>query len=191
MLTAAGRRQACTAGDTLMIACMHPQAVPDSHVTVRPVTDAMAARLCDLRVETAQYRYVGDIQAALFDAAGKPQCQAMAVLLGDEVVGFYCIDFACGDAHRAVLRGLRIDRNHQGRGLGRRALAACIDDLRRRHPGVRTLVAHVDHGNRRAIDLYRGAGFREADAWDFGGPLPQQQLELALDAGQPPDDVGK
>lgn len=164
-----------------------PEAATEATLTVRPVTPALAAQLRALRVEAGQYCYVGDVQAALVEAEADPHCEAMAVLLGDRAVGFYRIDLAPpgqglapASEARATLRGLCIARELQGGGLGTRALRACIDDLRRRHPRVRLLTVSVDCGNRRAIEAYRSAGFGEAGIWHFGAAMPRQMMQLRL-----------
>ena len=175
----------------MMPAMARPAAPEASHqapaLTVRPVTPALAAQLRALRVAPGQYGYVGDIQAALVEAEGDPHCEAMAVLLGERVVGFYRIalaplgaGLAPSSEARATLRGLCIARELQGRGLGALALRACIDDLRRRHRQLRLLSVSVDCGNRRAIALYRNAGFADAGIWHFGGVMPRQMMQLRL-----------
>lgn len=164
-----------------------PEAALQATLAVQPVTPALAAQLRALRVAPGQYGYVGDIQAALVEAEGDPHCEAMAVLLGERVVGFYRVALTpldagpapCAEAW-ATLRGLCIARELQGRGLGTRALRACIDDLRSRHPQLRMLSVSVDCGNRRAIEMYRNAGFAEAGIWHFGAGMPRQMMQLRL-----------
>lgn len=165
-----------------------PEVSLQAALTVQPVTPALAAQLRTLRVAPGQYGYVGDIQAALVEAEGDPHCEAMAVLLGERVVGFYRIALAPPDAGlapcseaRAMLRGLCIARELQGRGLGTRALRACVEDLRRRHPRVRVLSVAVDCGNRRAIEVYRTAGFADAGVWHFGAAMPRRMMQLRLE----------
>ena len=171
-----------------------PEVALQATLTVRPVTPALAGQLRAMRVEPGQYGYVGDIQAALVEAEGDPHCEAMAVLLGERVVGFYRIALAPLDAGlappteaRATLRGLCIARELQGRGLGTRALRACIDDLRRRHPQLRLLSVSVDCGNRRAIEVYRSAGFADTGIWHFGATMPRQMMQLRLQGTLPQD----
>jgi RimJ/RimL family protein N-acetyltransferase len=164
-----------------------PEVALQATLAVQPVTPALAGQLRALRVEPGQYGYVGDIQAALVEAEGDPHCEAMAVLLGERVVGFYRIVLAPLDAGlapsteaRATLLGLCIARELQGRGLGTRALRACIDDLRRRHPQLRLLSVSVDCGNRRAIEVCRDAGFADVGVWQFGATMPRQMMQLRL-----------
>ncbi len=161
-----------------------PQSVDRTVVSVRPVTPELAAAVRALRVDPAQYAFVGDVQANLIECECTPDSEAMAVLADGEVVGFYRIDlrpgaFAGADygSSCAALRSLLIDRRWQGRGLGTRALQACCADLERRHPQLRLLALTVNCANPAAIGAYRNAGFVNGGL-HFGGNAGPQHLML-------------
>ena len=162
-----------------------PQPSDIADVRVVPVaTPKLAAAVRALRADPAQYVFVGDVAANLVDAEAAPHSEAMAVLAGGEVVGFYRIDlrpgaFAGCDYGEACasLHSLLIDRAHQGRGLGARALAACCADLEQRHPGLRLLALTVNCANLGAIRAYRRAGFVNGGLY-FGGRAGPQHLML-------------
>ena len=159
-------------------------------VSVAPVTPALADAVRALRVRPAQYGFVGDIAQLLIEAERDPYSDAMAVLLGEDVVGFYRLDYSpvvvggkSLGANAVALRSLMIDRDRQGRGLGRRALEACCADLRLRHPERRLLALTVNCGNLAALRLYRDSGFVDTGEFWFGGPSgPQRILLRRLDA---------
>src|SRR5688500_13108000 len=131
-----------------------PSMMPCSDIRVASVTPALAAQVRTLRVAPEQYSFVGDIAFNLVDAERDPRSDAMAILEGDEVVGFYRLDYAPTIvAWQPVpasvgLRAFMIDRRHQGRGFGTLAIAACCADLRRRHPERRLLALNVNCINR-------------------------------------------
>ena len=99
-------------------------------IAVRPVTPALADAVRALQVAPGQGDYVGDTAFNLEQAQADPLSEAMAILAGDTVAGFYRLDFApnavAGHGFGAPSVGLRafmLDRAWQGRGLGARATA--------------------------------------------------------------------
>ena len=61
-------------------------------------------------------------------------------------------------AHVLEINGLAVDPGHQGQGLGRALVAACVAQARRR--GARKLTLRVLGGNHRARRLYESCGFQ-------------------------------
>lgn len=168
-------------------------------VHVLPVDAALAPRIQALRLAPGQYAHVGEIAFNLADARRDPMSEAMAVVAGDEVIGFYRLDLA---PHAVIgqalpephlgLRSLLLDRAWQGRGLGAAAMRACCADAARRHPGRRWLALLVDCGNHAAIATYRGAGFLATGERRAVGAWPQQLMLRRLDPGpgaEPPAPV--
>lgn len=162
-----------------------PPTVPPCRIHVAPVDADLAADVRALRVAPEQYAFVGDVTFNLIDAERDPLSEAMAVLADDDVIGFYRLDFAPNAvAGRDLgepslgLRGMMLDRRVQGRGYGVRAVRACIDDVRRRHPHCRLLVLAVHCGNAAALACYRRAGFVESGDTLFGGEAGPQYLML-------------
>ncbi len=154
---------------------------PDLHVT--PVTPEQAPAVRALRVAPEQLPFVGTAASNLDLALHDPRSEAMAILVGRTVVGFYRIDFAptivarrALDAASAGLRAFCLDHGWQGRGLGTRAVRACCDDLRARHPGIRLLALNVNCRNVAAINAYRKAGFVDTGELYLGGSAGPQHL---------------
>ncbi len=153
-------------------------------IRVARITPALAEQVRALRVAPEQYSFVGDIDFNLVDAERDPQSDAMAILAGDEVIGFYRLDYAATIvAWKAVpasvgLRSFLIDRRYQGHGYGAAAVEACCADLRRRHPERRLLALNVNCVNRGAIRAYRKAGFVDTGELYFGGRAGPQHLML-------------
>lgn len=156
---------------------------PDIHVA--PVTPALVAAINALQVATAQLPYVGDTAFNLSQARADPVSEAMAILSGDVVIGFYRLDFApnavAGRGFGAPSVGLRafmIDRSRQGRGDGVRAIQAMCNDLQRRHPQRRLLVLTVNCRNWVALAAYRKAGCVDTGELYGGGNAGPQHLML-------------
>lgn len=154
-------------------------------VRVLPVNEALAPAVRALQVAPEQLPFVGDTAFNLADTWRDPNSEAMAVLAGDRVVGFYRLDFSVqAIAGRSLgepgvgLRAYMIDRTQQGRGYGTRAIAACRDDLRLRHPQRRLLALTVNVRNRPAISAYLKAGFVDTGELFHGGNAGPQHLML-------------
>lgn len=158
-------------------------AVPAIQVT--PVTPALAPAVDALQVEPGQLPYVGETAFNRQQAQDDPMSEAMAVLAGDTVIGFYRLDFAPNaivghgfDLPSVGVRALMLDHARQGRGDGTRTVLALCDDLRRRHPRRRLLVLTVNCRNRAALAAYRKAGCVETGKLHAGGRAGPQHVML-------------
>ncbi|WP_242112074.1 GNAT family N-acetyltransferase [Luteimonas aquatica] len=166
-------------------------AVPDLHVA--RVTPALAEAVRGLRVAADQYPFVGDVAFNLAEAEADPNSDAMAILVGEAVVGFYRLDYVStivswNPLGRAGvgLRAFMLDRDWQGRGLGTRAVNACCADIERRHPERLLLALNVNCRNLGAIRAYRKAGFVDTGELYFGGRAgPQHLMVRALNRRAP------
>ncbi len=159
-------------------------------VRVCVVNAGLEDAVCALRVAPAQRASVGDVDFNLADARRVPGSEAMTILAGDAVVGFYRLDHVVAvvsprplGAGTVGLRAFLLDARWQGRGLARLALRACCDDLARRWPAAMLLALNVDCANLVALAAYRGAGFVDTGALVAGGAAGPQRLMLRrLDA---------
>ncbi|WP_407538630.1 GNAT family N-acetyltransferase [Deinococcus radiomollis] len=121
-------------------------------------------------------------------AEAAPDSEAMVIVAGNQVVGFYRLDFMPGAVAArnfgepsAGLRGFFIDSRFQGRGLGRFAMDAVIEDLRRRHPTVRVLALSVNQRNPVARQLYLRSGFQDhGEVFPGGSAGPQDVMVRRL-----------
>jgi len=152
-------------------------------IRVAPLTPELADAVRRLRVAPGQAPYVGDIAFNLDDAERDPRSDAMAILVGATTIGFYRLDYAPTivarkslDAASVGLRAFFIDLDWQGRGLGTRAIAACCDDLKSRHPERHLLALNVNCRNIAAINAYRKAGFVDTGELYLGGSAGPQHL---------------
>ena len=154
-------------------------------IRVLPVDASLHAALLALAVHEAQYDFVGRIAASLADARMCEGSEPMAILHGDEPIGFYRLEHRprsiadlSFEQPTVGLRSFFIDARWQGQGLGTRALAAAKADLARRHPQVRNMVLTVNLRNTAALALYRRAGFRQVGGLYHGGRSGPQYVML-------------
>ena len=98
----------------------------------------------------------------------------MAIYVGREMVGFYCLVYRNGDTSHCFLTGFFIDKAHQGRGYGRAFLQYFLANLRRQAPFYRQVLLTVHPNNHVAIHLYKSFGFSET------GQLIEDEAEMCL-----------
>lgn len=164
-----------------IIGCMDQPA--DIQVVVADAPHVAAIQR--LRVAPGQSAFIGDIAFNLADAQRDRLSDAMAVLRAGQLIGFYRLDRAphAVTGRRLVrphlgLRAFVIDRRHQGRGLGTRAIRACCADALRRYPQRRLMALTVNCDNTVARAAYARAGFRDTGELYPGGPAGPERLML-------------
>lgn len=156
-----------------------------SPVHVRVVDASLEDAVRALRVAPAQRASVGDVAFNLADARRVPGSEAMAILAGDAVIGFYRLDHVAAvvapqrlGPGTVGLRAFLLDAAWQGRGFAVPALRACCADLARRWPAATLLALNVDCANLVALAAYRRAGFVDTGALLAGGAGGPQRLML-------------
>jgi diamine N-acetyltransferase len=144
-------------------------------VSLTPVTSENWRDVLAVRATEAQGGWVADVSVYLCLSAYGDVWRSCAVLDGDVVVGhlMWGVDPE-DDSH--WLGGLVIDREHQGRGLGRSAVEAVLA-LWEREPELSgtpytQAALSVAPDNTRAIALYASLGFAET------GELSDDELVL-------------
>ncbi|WP_052351876.1 GNAT family N-acetyltransferase [Deinococcus pimensis] len=160
---------------------------------VTRVDDVTRQAVLTLTVAEGQAGFVVAPRDDLTDIEADPCSEAHAVLHDGEVVGFYHLDFhPLGIAERAFpqpscgLRSFLIDTRHQGRGYGRAAMHALIQDLRARRPDVQRLNLTVNCRNVHARALYLAVGFTDAGPLFHGGPNGPQHV-MSFDLTRAPE----
>jgi diamine N-acetyltransferase len=115
----------------------------------------------------------------------RPAAEPFAVYSDDELVGFALLFPFAGDVddesipepgteRGMVLVRLMIDRRFQGRGYGRDALEAIVENVRDR--GLPTVRLSVVPENEQALEFYRRNGFTETGAIHGGEIVMERRL---------------
>ena len=156
-------------------------------VSLSRVTPGLEAAVLELRPLPEQTRFAWGAAHTLPVARTDPARHEVAILEDGVPVGFFVLDEAYPSLSLATtprpvgLRGLFIDRAHQGRRLATRALEALPDHVRDRLPHATSVLIQVAPDNPVARRLYVGAGFvPTGTTWDRGPSGAQEALELAL-----------
>jgi RimJ/RimL family protein N-acetyltransferase len=156
-------------------------------VRLAPVGPELRERLLALAPRPEQERFAGRLTETLPAAEADAEREPVAILEGDEPVGFFVLHRgpAAGELaperRDVLLRAFLVDAAAQGRGIATRALAALPDFVAERQPGVRRIVLSVNVRNPVAIRTYAKAGFADSGAFYHGGAAgPQHVFELWL-----------
>src|ERR687890_2062337 len=122
-----------------------------------PVGPELRDRLLRLGPRPQQERFAGRLTETLPAAEADPEREPVAILEGDEPVGFFVLHRgpAAGELapepRDVLLRAFLVDARAQGRGIATRALGALPDFVAERMPGVRRIVLTVNVKNPVAI----------------------------------------
>lgn len=151
--------------------------------------DARAIQLgavADLELGPGQEQFVGDpLRMVLVGLAEESRRPYVVEVLG-EAVGVLTLQAGAArlagwpdDDSAWLLRGLLIDRRHQGKGLGRLAAAAAVaaaEKLSIRHgTGETGVVLSVNEANPAGLAAYHRAGFEDRGQYS-GGPAGPQRI---------------
>lgn len=145
---------------------------PSPRVALRPVTRSDRAVLEALAVRSDQRRFVPDNAAALAEAEALPRAHALTICVDGTPAGLVVLrdDPEHGAVH---LWRLMLDARHQGRGIGRAAIARLVAGARAR-TDARALVVVC------APDAAGPAGFYRALGFTPDGALEDGEIVLRL-----------
>jgi diamine N-acetyltransferase len=145
-------------------------------VRLAEVTAANWEAVIALKLRKKQARLLSDNLYSLAESKFDPDAQPRAVYAGRRLVGFLMYDISGRGRRRiATLYRFMIDKRHQGRGYGRAALMAVIDEITRRGDVAKIVVLYLpdNHGAGR---LYSSLGFRDAGEDEDGERLAELVL---------------
>ncbi|CAL9558762.1 hypothetical protein SUDANB95_04550 [Actinosynnema sp. ALI-1.44] len=134
-----------------------------ARMRLEPVTEDNYRAVIDLEVHEEQRGFVATNLKSIADAwIHRPKMQPLALYAGDELVGFTLLHR--DQPHDLHIVRFMIDRRAQGRGLGRKGLAAIAEVAR--GEGRTQLTLSLVPGNAVAHGLYAAFGFRETGEKD-------------------------
>jgi len=121
-----------------------------------------------LEISAEQVEYAGTMarSIAACEGADPNEVAGLAIRAGGDVVGWVVLKRGASapdwvEAGAVVVSGLRIDRRHQGRGIGAAALGAMAHWVARTWPQSVRMVLRVDDSNAAGIRAYEKAGWVE------------------------------
>jgi len=141
-------------------------------VALKDVTRENFEAVIALEVATSQRDYVAGNLYSLAESSFQPTFQPRAIHCDGEVVGFLMYE-SFGQHGRppaySIFR-LMVDRHHQGRGIGYRAMQCVLDEIRSQGAFERITICYVST-NQVARDFYASLGFRETGRSEATGEV--------------------
>lgn len=127
------------------------------------------ADIAELELYAYQQEQAADTMYAIAEASFHPNYHCRAIVDKDGVVGFlmYAAPGAGDEPGDYAIYHLMVDRRHQGRGHGRRAVELALAEIGK-HGDMRRIWTSYQPGNAVAKELYAACGFREAGVEDDG-----------------------
>ncbi|MFY0990757.1 GNAT family N-acetyltransferase [Halomonas sp. C05BenzN] len=131
-------------------------------IALKDITRENFEAVIALEVATSQRDYVADNLYSIAESSLHPTYRPRAIYCDGEVVGFLMYEsFEHDDRPPAYnIFRLMVDRHHQGRGIGHRAMQCVLDEIRAQGPFERIAICYVP-GNQVARDFYASLGFQE------------------------------
>jgi diamine N-acetyltransferase len=152
-------------------------------VRLRGVTADNWEDVVDLEVLDRQRDFVASNAYSLAESKFDPTARPRAVYAGRRVVGFLMYDSLAseGRPHDYSIYRFMIDKDQQGKGYGRSAIARAIDEIKQDDPQAdRITVCYMPDNP--VSKLYRGLGFKEIGL-DEDGEMVAELMIAKEDAG--------
>ena len=145
-----------------------------SAVRLERVDGTNRKAVLELELAEGQSEFVADNASSLRESKNDKDAQPRAIVADNRVVGFLMYD-ANKNHSEALIYRFMIDRREQGRGYGRAALVALLDEVRDlKH--IRDVVVLYMPENEGARRLYRSAGFVDEELDDDGEMVARLSL---------------
>jgi diamine N-acetyltransferase len=125
--------------------------------------------VASLRLATEQEDLVASNVYSLAESKFDDTARPRAIYAGKRVVGFlmYDVSRGRGKSRKALIYRFMIDAAHQGKGYGRAALAAALDEIRA-IPRIKKVAISYMPDNPVAGPFYASFGFKEVGEDDDG-----------------------
>ncbi len=142
---------------------------PAPRLRLAEITEENLPHAVGVRVAPEQEAFVAPVVESLAEAYVTPTAWPRLILDGDEPVGFVMGNFDPDNglpAFRCGIWRLNVDARHQGRGVGRFAVEAVVEEARRR--GEERVTVLWERGERGPEAFYRRCGFEPTGEELFG-----------------------
>jgi diamine N-acetyltransferase len=135
-------------------------------ITLRELARENWREALQLAVHPEQQRFVADYAPIVLVGLAKAYVRPLglvwlpyAIYAGHEMIGFLELALEPGSPDQYWMYHFFIDRQYQGKGFGKMALAAFVEHVERNYPECRCISLTVHPDNQAAQHLYAAAGF--------------------------------
>jgi len=127
-----------------------------------------------LQVDSSQKKFAPSVAESLAAAYIKPWDDALdpyIIYAGETMVGCFYLSYTPGSEDNYWIGGFIIDRQHQGRGLGKASLKEILHFVGKLHPNCREVNLTVEKDNIVAQGLYKSLGFGDTGSVNKYGEI--------------------
>ncbi|ANN20043.1 acetyltransferase [Amycolatopsis orientalis] len=135
-------------------------------VSLMPLSRENVRAVCELRLAEDQRHLVAPAAYTVAEGNYEPDAILRAIYHDDTPVGVLLVEVENGTPH---LVRFMVDADHQGRGIGGRAVELLVDELRA--GGWKTLETSVVPVKGGAEGFWRRCGFQGTDRTHYGEPV--------------------
>lgn len=134
------------------------------NIRLKPVTRDNWEEAIKMKVKESQRDFVPSAAVSLAKVYIKPDGDAIeyipfSIYDNEQIVGFIMHAYEPDTANMYWINGFFIDKNYQGRGYGRPALAEMIGWIKTKFPQCEEIRLTVHKDNHHARNLYKNFGF--------------------------------
>ncbi len=134
-----------------------------TEVSLREITEDTLWSILDLEVKDEQKQYVASNATSIAEAHFSDHAWFRAIYADDQAVGFVLL-YIDEDESEFDLWRMMIDKNHQGKGYGGRALQRIIDHVAQ-YPNAEELTLSYLPGEGDPGPFFMLFGFEDGDEW--------------------------
>ncbi|UWF77961.1 MULTISPECIES: GNAT family N-acetyltransferase [Microbacterium] len=149
-----------------------------SKLRVEELSAATIVAVNNLSLKPGQEQFLAPVSYGIAATVINPRTSWQRVVLdGDEVVGFISASFdadAPEEYFRNVLWRINVDADDQGRGIGRFAVEALLDEARRRGVDHVNVIYEAGEGGPEAF--FRRVGFEPVGETEYGEVIAEIRL---------------
>ncbi|RXJ70417.1 GNAT family N-acetyltransferase [Veronia nyctiphanis] len=146
-------------------------------ISLKVVDKSDWEEVVDLELHQEQSQYVASNAYSLAEAAYFDSCVPQAIYMGDKIAGFSmyeCLEDQ-GKKGEYSLNRLMVDKNYQGKGVGRKALNSLITEISEKE-GFRRLTICYKPENEVAGKFYKSVGFQEIGVDEDGEMIAEIKI---------------
>lgn len=134
-------------------------------ISLRDINKYNYEACVNLRVKDQQKNFVAENAYSLVQSFYEENIYTLAIYYDETMVGFILYDFDL-DLNGWSFSRFMIDHKYQGRGYGKRALAAFLGYFKNLHPHT-DLFTSAELENETAISLYKSFGFNTLEPFEY------------------------
>ena len=143
-------------------------------IQFKPIDRSNWEDILKIRVHPSQQMFVPSPVESLATAYIKPWDEALdpyAIYLRDTLVGLFYLSYTPESEDNYWIGGLIIDKEYQGKGIGKKAMTEILKFIPRKHPQCKIAKLTVEKDNAVAQNLYKSLGFGDTMSVNRDGEI--------------------